>query len=69
MGATLKNKKLYLLTICYIVVFAIIFKLIYPEVPVTSLTIVIALLGFIFALVSNFVINRIKQKRGKTDGE
>ena len=69
MGVTLRNKRLYLLTIFYIVVFAIIFKLIYPEVPVTSLTIVIALLGFIFALGSNFVINRIKQKRGKNDGE
>jgi Co/Zn/Cd efflux system component len=61
------NKRLYLLAIIYIVIFTIIFKFIYPEVPATSLTIVIALLGFIFALGSNFVINRIKQKRGKND--
>lgn len=63
------NKRLYLLTIFYITIFVIIFKFIYPEVPVTSLTIVIALVGFIFALGSNFVINQIKQKRGKKNGK
>ena len=69
MEATLGNKRLYLLTIIYIAIFAIIFKFIYPETPVTSLTVVIALLGFIFALGNNFVINRIKRKRGKNNGK
>ena len=63
----MRSKRLYLLTIFYIVVLAILFKLFYPEVQVTALTIVIALLGFIFALGSNFVINLIKQYRGKDD--
>ena len=63
----MRSKRLYLLTIFYIVVLAILFKLFYPEVQVTALTVVIALLGFIFALGSNFVINLIKQYRGKDD--
>ena len=63
----MRSKRLYLLTIFYVVVLAILFKLFYPEVQVTALTIVIALLGFIFALGSNFVINLIKQYRGKDD--
>ena len=69
MGATVGSKRLYLLTIFYIVVFAIVFKWLYPEVQVTALAIVIALLGFICALGSNFVINLIKQNRGKDDGK
>ena len=63
----MRSKRLYLLTIFYIVVLGILFKLFYPEVQVTALTIVIALLGFIFALGSNFVIDLIKQYRGKDD--
>lgn len=63
------SKRLYLLTIFYIVILAIVFKWFYPEVEVTTLTTVIALLGFIFALGSNFLINRIKQNQGKDDGK
>ena len=57
--------RFYLLTVFYIVVFAIVFKWFYPEVSVTAVTTVIALLGFIFAFGSNFLIKRIKQKERK----
>jgi hypothetical protein len=69
MEALLRNKLLYLLTIIYISIFAIIFKFIYPEVRVTSLPVVISLLGFIFALGSKFVINRISKREGKNNGK
>lgn len=61
----LKSKRLYLLAIFYIAIIVILFNWIYPEVPVTSLSLVIALLGFILALGSNFAINRIKNQREK----
>jgi Flp pilus assembly protein TadB len=69
MGDRMGSKQLYLLTIFYIVVFAILFKWLYPEVRVTALSIVIALFGFIVALGSKFLINLIKQNRGKDDGK
>lgn len=58
------RKRLYLLTIFYIVVLAIVFKFLYPELKVTELATVIAVLGFIAALGSNFLFNKIKQRQG-----
>lgn len=69
MGVTMGSKRLYLLTIFYIAVFAIVFKWRYPEMQVTAIITVIALLGFIVALGSNFLINRIKQSQGKDNGK
>ncbi len=63
------NKTLFLLTIFYIVVFAVIFKQFYSEVSVTSLTTVIAILGFLVALGTNFLINRMKKKGEGSDNK
>ena len=69
MGAKMKNKRLYLLTIFYIVVFATLFKFFYDEVEVTSITTVIALLGIICALGTNFAVNLKSKKGGKDDSK
>jgi len=68
-GVTLKNKRLYLLTLLYIVVLAILFSWIFPEVSVAAVTTVIALCGFILALGTNVLINLIKKQQGKDDGK
>ena len=65
----MKNKRLYLLTLFYIVVLAIIFNWTYPEVSVTAVTTVIALCGFILALGTNVLINIVKNQQGKHDGK
>jgi Flp pilus assembly protein TadB len=65
----MRSKRLYLLTIFYIAILAAIFKWLYPEVRVTALATVIAILGFAAALGSNFLINRRKQKRGEDNDE
>ena len=64
----MRSKRLYLLAICYIAVFAIVFKWFYPELAVTALTTVVALCGFIAALGTNWLITRMKRKRGQNDG-
>ncbi len=61
------NKRLYFLTIFYIALFATIFKLTYIEVPVAALTVVIALLGFISAFISDYCIKKITQYRREND--
>ncbi|WP_455202093.1 hypothetical protein [Kaarinaea lacus] len=65
----MKSKRLYLLTIFYIVILAIIFTRLYPEVSVTAVTTVIALSGIVLAVVTNIMIHFIRQKRGKEDGK
>ena len=65
----MKNKRLYLLTLFYIVGLAIIFNWVYPEVSVTAVTTVIALCGFIFALGTNVLISFLKKQQGKGDGK
>lgn len=65
----MKNKRLYLLTLFYIVVLAVIFNWMYPEVSVTAVTTVIALCGFIIALGTNILINFIKKQQGNDDGK
>lgn len=58
----MKNKRIYLLTIFYTVVFAVIFKFAYPEVTVASIATVIVLLALGLAIGSNYLVNRVKQK-------
>jgi hypothetical protein len=60
----MKSKRLYILTIFYIAVFAILFNLTYDEVDATALTTIIALVGFVFAFVTDFLIRIIMKKRG-----
>ena len=51
------NKKwVYLLSIVYIAVYALLFKWIYPELDITALVTVITVLGFISALATNSLI-------------
>ena len=69
MEATLRSKRFYALAIGYIALFAIVFKWIYPEVAVTALTTVVALCGCAAALGTNWLITRMKRKRGKDDGK
>ena len=64
----MKSKRLYLLSIFYIVIFTIVFKWLYPELEVTSVITVIALLGFVVGLGTHFLITRIQQSKGKNDG-
>jgi len=68
MEATLRSKRFYALAIGYIAVLAIVVRWCYSDLPVTSLTTVIAVCGVAAAFGTNWLINRMKQKRGKTDG-
>ncbi|KPJ90818.1 MAG: hypothetical protein AMJ53_12865 [Gammaproteobacteria bacterium SG8_11] len=63
----MKNKRLYLFTLFYIVVLAIVFHWIYPEVSLTAVTTVIALCGFILAIGTNVLMNCVKKQQGKDD--
>ncbi len=63
------NKRLYLLTLFFIVVFALIFRFVYAgsEVQVTQVMTVISLTALLASLGVNFVIQQIQQKRGASD--
>ena len=65
----MRSKRLYLLTIFYISVFAITFKFLYPEVKVTALITLIALVGFGAALGTNLLISRQKRHLEEKDGK
>jgi len=62
------KKRLYLLTLFFIVVFAVTFRFVYPdsEVKVTQVMTVIALMALLASLGVNFVIQQI-QKRGASN--
>ena len=59
------NKRLYLLTLFFIVVFAVIYRFIYAgsEVQVTHVMTVISLTALLASLGVNVVIQQIKKKR------
>jgi len=61
------NKRLYLLTLFFIVVFALIFRFVYPEVQVTQVMTVISLTALLASFGVNFVIQQIHQKKGASD--
>ncbi len=65
------NKRVYLLTLFFIVVFALIFRFVYPvaeaEVEVTQVMTVISLMALLTSLGVNAVIQHIQQKRGASD--
>ena len=62
------KKRLYLLTLFFIVVFAVTFRFVYPdsEVKVTQVMTVISLMALLASLGVNVVIQQI-QKRGTSD--
>jgi hypothetical protein len=66
-GAAMLNKRLLLLTLFFIVIFALIFRFVYPEVQVTQVMTVISLTALLASLGVNFVIQQIQQKRGASD--
>ncbi|WP_089724275.1 hypothetical protein [Candidatus Thiosymbion oneisti] len=63
----MKKKRVYLLTIAYIAVYAMLTKLTYPELEITALTTVIAVLGFVSALATNYLIKKVECKIGKNN--
>ena len=63
------NKRVYLLTLFFIAVFALIFWFVYAdsEVEVTQVMTVISLMALLTSLGVNAVIQHIQQKRGASD--
>lgn len=61
------SKRIYFLSISYIAAYAVIVKLIYPELEITALATVIAFLGFASALVTNYLFTRHLDSQGKND--
>lgn len=65
----MKGKLLYILIIGYITIIAIVFRSLYPEVRITAVMTIVAILGFVLAIITNFIIDRVKKEkaRGKDD--
>lgn len=63
----MRNKRLYILSIFYIAVYAIIVKFVYPELEITALATVIALLGFASALITNYLLPKPNNNQGHND--
>jgi len=61
------NKRIYILSILYIAVYAIIVKFVYPELEITALATVIALLGFASALITNYLLPKPNNSQGNND--
>lgn len=61
------DKKLYILSIVYIGIIAVILNYVYPEFEITSLKIVIASTGFAFAFATTWIIRYMSKKEGITD--
>lgn len=59
------NKRVYFFTIISIAIYAIVFKFVYPELEITALTTVIAILGYLSALFINYLL--LKYKKGEND--
>ncbi|MCB2264167.1 MAG: hypothetical protein LGR52_14705 [Candidatus Thiosymbion ectosymbiont of Robbea hypermnestra] len=59
------KKRVYLLSILYIAGYAMLIKFIYPELEVTALSTVIAVLGFASALATNYLIKQIARVKAK----
>ena len=63
----MRKKRVYFLSILYITAYAVIVKLVYPELVITALVTVIVLLGFASALVTNYLLPKSKSNQGKDD--
>ena len=63
----MKSKRFYVLSILYIALYAILVKLAYPELEITALTTVIALLGLVSAVVTNSLLAKVKRDQRKDD--
>lgn len=63
----MKNKRTYYLSILYIAVYAIIIQFVYPELEITALATVIALLGFASALMTNYLLPKSNNNQGDND--
>ena len=61
------TKRTYLLSILYIAAYAVIVKFIYPELEITALATVIALLGFASAVATNYLLQKSNNNQGKDD--
>tara|TARA_R110002020_G_scaffold391985_1_gene602354 strand:+ start:179 stop:373 length:195 start_codon:yes stop_codon:yes gene_type:complete len=61
------NKRIYFLSILYIAAYAIIVKFVYPELEVAALVTVIALLGFVSALITNYLLSKRNDNKGNYD--
>lgn len=56
------KKQIYILVVLYISVYAIIIKFVFPELELEKLSMVIAILGFVSALITSFLLHKIKGK-------
>jgi hypothetical protein len=65
--ATMGNKRIYILSILYIALYAIIVNFFYPELEITALKTVIALLGFASALITNYLLSKPNNSQGKNN--
>jgi hypothetical protein len=57
------NKRIYFLSIIYIATYAVVIKFVYPELEITALATIIALLGFASALVTNYLLPKKKSPK------
>lgn len=66
------NRKLLrfpVVIVLHIAVVAAMFKLVYPEVEISSLTTVIAGTGLCLAFTTDFIYSKITGRKKKQDGE
>lgn len=61
------GKRIYILSICYIAAYSVVVNFIYPELDVTALATMIAIFGFTSALVTNYLLPKIKSNKGDGD--
>lgn len=61
------NKQIYFFSILYITAYAIIVKFVYPELKITALATVIAILGFASALITNYLLPKRNDNKGNYD--
>ncbi|ACD90951.1 hypothetical protein Clim_1919 [Chlorobium limicola DSM 245] len=63
----MKNRRIAILTISIIVVIAVLFRFVYPEVPITKLMTVIPLTALAAAFGIDVFIQHLQKKREASD--
>lgn len=61
------GKRIYILSICYIAAYSLVVNFTYPELDVTALVTLIAIFGFASALVTNYLLLKVKNDKGDSD--
>ncbi len=63
------NKRVYLFSVFYIAVYATAFIYVYPSVSPGAVMTVLAILGFLSALLTDYILRKLKAKKAVDNGE